>query len=223
MPSRKKRSSGKKPAGKRTGGKPVAKGVASKKPASLKKAAAAKKAEAEKKPKAAAGKVAGKKATGTKGAMKQASVNAKGKGPGAKGSAKKGAAPRKRSKGVELGDGVNALLARLKAIAEAPENQNCVWLVELVIPPGSFIARRVPEPVDYEAFKKEHYASMEVLRHGGDRNRFLIWYTKTGGLARQWAKAMCEEIPKPTVPMSNWDVLGIYAVLHAQFVGDEEY
>ena len=117
------------------------------------------------------------------------------------------------------------VLARLRAQIDHPENQNCVWVVELVIPPGSFMARRLEEPVDMAALNAEIKASAEALNYGNDpkRHRFVITHTDLGGVARQYAKAMCEDIPNPTVPMRHFDLFTIDAILHAQFIGDEEY
>lgn len=139
------------------------------------------------------------------------------------------ASPKKKTKKPQKHEeaqaGLKAVLKRLRAVAEHPENKDRVWLVELVIPPGSFLARSVPEPVDRAALSKEIKASAEALRKGNDpeRHRFLITYTDAGGLARQYAKAMCEEIPNPTPPMRPFDLFTIDAILRAQFIGDEEY
>jgi hypothetical protein len=172
-----------------------------------------------------------KKAAGKKSAASAAAAEASGskaKAPGGKAAAAKKKTAKSTKKQIaeqKALDAFAAVLARMKAVGELPENQDCVWLVELVIPPGSFLARRVPEPVDRAKLEQEVAASTATLQTGKDpgRHRFLITYTDTGGLARQWAKAMTEEIPKPTVPMSDWDLFTIDAVLHAQFLGDEEY
>ena len=87
------------------------------------------------------------------------------------------------------------------------------------------MARRIEKPVDSAALDQEITESIAALQKGNDpgRHRFLITKTDTGGLARQYAKAMCEEIPNPTVPLKRFDLFTIDAVLHAQFIGDEEY
>ena len=132
---------------------------------------------------------------------------------------------KKKQKEEESRAELEKLVKRLRALADHPENQNCVWLVEMVIPPGSFVARSVPEPVDRAALTAEIRASAEALKKGNDpnRHRFLITYTDTGGLARQYVKALAEEIPQPTVPMEPFDRFTIDAILHTQYIGDEEY
>jgi hypothetical protein len=217
-----KKQAGKKPAKKTL---PAAKRASSNKRASAKKKPNTKKAASKK---SAAAPPAPKQSAAKKKSPSQKTAMAKtapAKGVPKKKAPAKAKLTKKKISPEEQRAEMLAFIARLNAIADAPENQNCVWLVELVIPPGTFMARRVEEPVDRAELEKEVAASTQVLRHGGDRNRhrFLITYTGTGGVARQWAKAMTEEIPSPTVPMSNWDLFTIDAVLHAQFLGDEEY
>ena len=150
------------------------------------------------------------------------------KAPGASkasGTRKKTKAKKVSKNAKDAASPLKKLLERMRKLAELPENQDAVWLVELVIPPGSFIARRVAKPVNREALSKEIDASARALRTGDDpeRQRFLITYTDVGGVARQYAKAMCEDIPNPAVPMPPYDRFTIEAILHAQFIGDEEY
>jgi hypothetical protein len=191
--------------------------VPRKKPAASKKSAASKQPAPAKKPPESKKGPAGKSPSPSK------------KPPGPKkmlpkqsGTAKKSAASKKAQ---EAGSGLEEVLERMRRQNALPENQNCVWVVELVIPPGTFMARRLEGPIDPAALDEEIAASIVALRTGNDpeRHRFLITTIDVGGVARQYAKAMCEDIPNPTVPMRPYDLFTIDAVLHAQFIGDEDY
>ena len=146
------------------------------------------------------------------------------KAPGSK-KAAASAKPSSKKPNVDPKAELEKVLERLRKQIDDPENQDCVWVVELVIPPGIFMARRLSEPLDHQALQAEIKASAEALNKGNDpeRHRFVITSTDLGGVARQYAKAMCEDIPNPTVPMRPYDLFTIDAILHAQFIGDEEY
>src|SRR5688572_25854457 len=96
-----------------------------------------------------------------------------------------------------------------------PENQDHVWIVELVLPPGAYVARPVPRPVDEGVFNREIAESAEALRKGLPRNRFLLYTTYTEQWARDAIEDLIRLIPNPQSPMGVNDLFSIQAVISA--------
>jgi hypothetical protein len=62
-----------------------------------------------------------------------------------------------------------------------PENDGRVWVAELVIPPGCFMARSIPEPVDMKALNAEIEVSAHALRTGSPaKSRYMLFVPWSG-------------------------------------------
>jgi hypothetical protein len=106
-------------------------------------------------------------------------------------------------------------LEHLQKIFDDPENKDCVWIVELVTPPGAFVARRLPEPIDREALNQEIDASAQALKKGPPRHRYVLFLPSCGHEARLAVEDLSRLIPNPVVPMPLNDLFSIQAVISA--------
>jgi hypothetical protein len=98
-----------------------------------------------------------------------------------------------------------------------PENKDRVWVVELVIPPGCFMARSLPEPVDMRALDAEIDVSIQALRTGSPvKCRYVLFVAWSGAHSRRTVEYLTESIPNPKLPFSYSELFNLDAVFHAQ-------
>ena len=97
-----------------------------------------------------------------------------------------------------------------------PENDGRVWVVELVIPPGCFMARSLPEPVDMKALDAEIDVSVQALRTGSPvKNRYVLFVPWCGAHGRRVVECLTEFIPNPKLPFSSRELFDLEATFRA--------
>ena len=103
---------------------------------------------------------------------------------------------------------------------------NLPWIVELVNPPGIFLARQLTEPKTYDELEAERYESAAQLplyrrplplglpasayhleqKVESSRARWMVLHLPSEVLARGVCEALAQAIPDPSPPWSHQDV-----------------
>jgi hypothetical protein len=97
------------------------------------------------------------------------------------------------------------------------ENDGRVWVAELVIPPGCFMARSIPEPVEMKALNAEIEVSAHALRTDSPaKSRYMLFVPWSGAHARRIVEYLTESIPKPKLPFSYRELFDLDAMFHVQ-------
>lgn len=106
------------------------------------------------------------------------------------------------------------------------------WIVELVHPPGIFLARQLTEPKTFEELESERFEAAEQLplyrrprppsmseseyrRLQPDlplRSRWMLFHLPSAELARGIADALAQALPDPSPPWSMEDLETLTAV-----------
>lgn len=130
----------------------------------------------------------------------------------------------KKSEGSEplnLKEKVTALLSlgpSHSAVAQLAdlENKDQLWIVELVIPPGCFMARALPEPVDMKALDAEIDESVQALQTGSPvKNRYILFIPWCGAHGRRVVECLTEFIPEPKLPFTPRQLFDVEATFRA--------
>jgi hypothetical protein len=132
--------------------------------------------------------------------------------------AKKSTKPKRRSS-KEVVAGVLKLVPTHPLHAELadPENQGRTWVVELVFPPGCFMARSLPDPVDMRALDAEIELSIKALQTGSPvKSRYVLFVPYSGGHARRTVEGLARFIPNPKLPFTPMQLFDLDAIFHAQ-------
>lgn len=100
------------------------------------------------------------------------------------------------------------------------------WIVELVHPPGIFLARQLTEPKTFEELESERFESVLQLplyrrqlppeldtpadrldrAAAASRSRWLLLHVQSGILARGICEELAKAIPDPSPPWTNDDI-----------------
>jgi hypothetical protein len=132
--------------------------------------------------------------------------------------------PSKKAAKVQRPSPKDAIAAVLKLVPnhplhaqlEDPENAGRVWVVELVIPPGCFMARSLPEPVDMQALDAEIKVSVEALRTGKPvKGRYVLFVPWSGAHGRRIVECLTDHIPHPKLPFSSLQLYDLDATFRA--------
>jgi hypothetical protein len=98
-----------------------------------------------------------------------------------------------------------------------PENEKREWIVEFVTPPGCFVARSIPEPVDDLAIEAEIRTAVKAMQTGQpEQNRYILFRAWSGGHARAVVEDLTRMVPNPKLPLSPNQLFNIDACFHAQ-------
>jgi hypothetical protein len=97
-----------------------------------------------------------------------------------------------------------------------PENDGRTWIVELVFPPGCFMARSLPEPVDMKALDAEIEVSIQALQTGSPvKSRYVLFVPWCGAHGRRVVECLTEFIPNPKLPFSPRELFDVEATFRA--------